>query len=88
MADDPGPGKNYELSLDTPMTYVEKTTATGETEKVFLDAGKNPPDGAIINYFLPDQTVSELRLEVITATGVLIRSFSSDANQEPPRPRE
>ena len=86
MADDPGPGKNYELSLDTPMTYVEKTTATGETEKVFLDAGKNPPDGAIINYFLPDQTVSELRLEVITATGVLIRSFSSDANQEPPRP--
>ena len=86
MADDPGPGKNYELSLDTPMTYVEKTTVTGETEKVFLDAGKNPPDGAIINYFLTEQATGELTLAFMTSAGALIRNFSSDPNQEDPHP--
>jgi photosystem II stability/assembly factor-like uncharacterized protein len=39
-------------------------------------AGDNPPDGAIIDYFLKD-SVNEIRLEILDAKGKLIRSFSN-----------
>src|SRR5207253_1211227 len=39
-------------------------------------AGKNPPDGATIDYYLP-RTASLVTLEMIDAGGVTIRHFSS-----------
>lgn len=39
-------------------------------------AGQNPPDGAIINYYL-DEAVTDLTLEIRNPAGLLIRSFSS-----------
>lgn len=38
--------------------------------------GQNPPDGAIIDYFL-DSTVSEIRLDILDDEGHLLRTFSS-----------
>jgi photosystem II stability/assembly factor-like uncharacterized protein len=40
-------------------------------------AGQNPPDGAIINYYLAE-TVKELRLEIRDMSGRLIRVYSSN----------
>jgi hypothetical protein len=40
-------------------------------------AGQNPPDGAIIDYWLKDKTTGEVKLEIIDASGKLIRAFSS-----------
>jgi len=46
--------------------------------------GENPPDGAIINYFLGSETNGPVTLEVLTESGEAIRTFSSDDEPEPP----
>jgi photosystem II stability/assembly factor-like uncharacterized protein len=40
-------------------------------------AGKNPPDGAILDYFLPHLASSPVTLEILDAQGKLVRRFSS-----------
>jgi len=39
--------------------------------------GQNPPDGAVIDYWLPERPRGEVRLEVLDAAGRLVRRFSS-----------
>ncbi len=41
-------------------------------------AGKNPPDGAIINYYLKSAASGPVVLEIVDQTGKTIRRFSSD----------
>ena len=41
-------------------------------------AGQNPPDGAIINYYLKTPARSPIILEITDATGKLVRRFASD----------
>lgn len=41
-------------------------------------AGENPPDGAIINYYLRSKSSSPITLEIIDAGGNLVRKFASD----------
>jgi photosystem II stability/assembly factor-like uncharacterized protein len=40
-------------------------------------AGKNPPDGAIIDYYLSANSTSEVTLDITTHSGGLIRHYSS-----------
>lgn len=40
-------------------------------------AGQNPPDGAIIDYYLPEDTNSEMVLEILDTKGKLVRRFTS-----------
>ena len=40
-------------------------------------AGENPPDGAIINYWLKADAASPVTLEILTEDGELVRRFSS-----------
>src|SRR5712671_3181737 len=46
-------------------------------------AGKNPPDGAIINYRLGADSRTPVVLEIVDATGKTIRTFSSADSVEP-----
>jgi hypothetical protein len=39
--------------------------------------GQNPPDGAIINYWLGSDTTSDLTLEILDSSGRLVRKYSS-----------
>ncbi len=51
-----------------------------------VPAGKNPPDGAIIDYFLGAAAKGAVTLEVFDSAGKLVRSFSSNdhsSNGEP-----
>ena len=41
-------------------------------------AGKNPPDGAIIDYFLKEKASGEVTIEIIDGKGMLVRKFSSN----------
>ena len=41
-------------------------------------AGQNPPDGAIIDYFIKDDTNNEVTLDIIDSMGKTIRHFSSN----------
>ena len=40
-------------------------------------AGENPPSGAIIDYFLPEQSSGPVSLEILDARGELVRRYSS-----------
>src|SRR5713101_67648 len=42
-----------------------------------VPAGKNPPDGAILNYFLPGNSSGDIQLEIYDGDEKLVRSFSS-----------
>jgi photosystem II stability/assembly factor-like uncharacterized protein len=54
----------WNLNTDTPIPQEEP-------------AGQNPPDGAIINYYLGDNVKGELVLEISDNAGKLVRRFSS-----------
>jgi len=46
-------------------------------------AGKNPPDGAIIDYFLAKDAAGPVTLEMLDASGKLVRKYSSSDKAEP-----
>ena len=46
-------------------------------------AGANPPDGAILNYFLKADAVGIVTLDILDATGKVVRSFRSDDRPDP-----
>jgi photosystem II stability/assembly factor-like uncharacterized protein len=54
----------WNLNTDTPIPQEEP-------------AGQNPPDGAIINYYLGENVKGEVVLEISDANGKLVRRFSS-----------
>jgi photosystem II stability/assembly factor-like uncharacterized protein len=48
-----------------------------------VPTGQNPPDGAILHYYLPESTSRDTRLEIYDPAGTLTRSYTSA-----PIPRE
>jgi photosystem II stability/assembly factor-like uncharacterized protein len=42
-----------------------------------IPAGKNPPDGAVLNYFLSNKATEVVELEIRDADGNLVRAYSS-----------
>jgi photosystem II stability/assembly factor-like uncharacterized protein len=42
-----------------------------------VPTGKNPPDGAILHYYLPDHSSSDIQLDIYDSAGTLIKSHSS-----------
>jgi photosystem II stability/assembly factor-like uncharacterized protein len=76
------PGKNFTFLGPFQVTYRLKEIATGEKIKKYLDAGQNPPDGAIIHYYLKEQPQGEVTLTFLDASGQVIRTFSSEEKKE------
>jgi photosystem II stability/assembly factor-like uncharacterized protein len=64
---------NRNANTDTPLPPEEP-------------AGKNPPDGAIIYYYLSADVRTPMTLEILDSTGKLVRRFSSDDQPEPANP--
>jgi hypothetical protein len=54
----------WNLNTDTPIPQEEP-------------AGQNPPDGAVINYYLAENAKGEISLEVMDAAGKTVRKYSS-----------
>lgn len=54
----------WNLNTDTPLPQEEP-------------AGQNPPDGAVIDYYLPTDAAGEVTLEITDAKGNLVLRFSS-----------
>ncbi|HYM61792.1 MAG TPA: glycoside hydrolase [Thermoanaerobaculia bacterium] len=48
-------------------------------------AGQNPPDGAVIDYYLKDAASGPVTLEILDAAGNLVRRYSSTDKAEPPK---
>ena len=55
----------WNMNTDTPLPPEEP-------------AGENPPDGAMIDYYLPNNITAPVKLEVLNSKGDIIRTFSSN----------
>ncbi len=55
----------WNMGTDTPLPQEEP-------------AGQNPPDGAVIDYYLKEKSAAEVTLDITDAAGKLIRHFSSN----------
>jgi hypothetical protein len=64
--------------------YVAKKTPNGETVRTYLDAGENPPRGAIITYRLAEAADPAQPISLIfkKADGTEIRSFTSRTKED------
>ncbi|HET6316918.1 MAG TPA: glycosyl hydrolase, partial [Chloroflexota bacterium] len=80
----PTRGKNYRMPGTVMVTYRQREDPrTGAKENVYLDAGRNPPDGAIVSYFLREKPDGDITLTFLEADGREIRTFSSKNVEEP-----
>ena len=48
----------------TPATYILKKDDQSNIKPYFLNSGHNPPNGIIINYYLPKEINSKMYLEI------------------------
>ena len=71
-------GKNYRMPGAVMVTYTQKEDPrTGDKIDQYLDAARNPPDGAIVDYFLAVVPEEDISLTFLESDGREIRSFSS-----------
>jgi photosystem II stability/assembly factor-like uncharacterized protein len=63
---------NPEEFNGTPLPFEEPQT-------------KNPPDGAILDFYLKSPPAGEVKLEIVDAKGTVVRIFSSTARVEAPK---
>jgi hypothetical protein len=60
------------------VTFTQKDDPrTGDKIDQYLDAARNPPDGAIVDYFLAEAPEGDISLTFFESDGREIRSFSS-----------
>ena len=70
-----GEGKHYmSIILGEPATYTESANGGGNK---YLNAGTNPPDGAIIYYYLNEDVSDEIKVDITDSKNKLLKSFSS-----------
>ncbi|MFL6426901.1 MAG: WD40/YVTN/BNR-like repeat-containing protein [Acidobacteriaceae bacterium] len=71
---------NAKLHLFAPAAAwrVRRDTNTDTPLPADEPAGENPPDGAILDYNLPQDAQGSVTLEVLDSTGKLLRKYSSD----------
>ena len=73
----PIPGRNYRFTDATMIAYeYSEDPETGDKTERYLDAGKNPPDGAIVHYWLREKPEGEGKLSFHDGRR-LIREFTS-----------
>ncbi|MBI2834303.1 MAG: glycosyl hydrolase [Acidobacteria bacterium] len=58
--------------------YREIETASGESRRVYLDAGRNPSSGVVVSYHLKEAPSAPIKLTFKDRTGQVIRTFSSE----------
>jgi hypothetical protein len=73
FAPEPAYRVRWNMNSDTPLPPDEPSS-------------KNPPDGAILNYYLKSAASGPVTLEIQDSTGKLVRRYSSDDPVAPPNP--
>jgi photosystem II stability/assembly factor-like uncharacterized protein len=70
-------GENH-LFTPAPAYRIQRDTYTDTPLPPDEPAAQNPPDGAIIDYYLANASSAPVTLEILDANGKLVRKFSSD----------
>ncbi len=69
-----GDGKKYMLRLGSAATWVEEKDENEQAHSTFLDAGNNPPTGAIFHYNVGDYSADDAVLTVSDGDGNVVRT--------------
>jgi photosystem II stability/assembly factor-like uncharacterized protein len=73
--------------FEPQLTYrVRWNTNTDTPLPPDVPAGQNPPDGAILNYYLGPTTTADVTVEILDSAGNLVRRYSSADPVPPPDP--
>jgi photosystem II stability/assembly factor-like uncharacterized protein len=74
-----------EAWLFSPAAAYRVRPGSDQGSPVPLDEplAKNPPDGAVLDYYLKEKSAAPIALEIFDAKGTLVRRFASD--DEPPK---
>ena len=72
------PYKSYGRAGGMVVTNYQKQEETGEIDMQFVDAGKNPPDGVIVHYWLKDAPKDKVTLTFRDKQGNQVRRFESE----------
>ena len=70
------------LFLPAPAVRVRRNLYTDTPLPPEEPAGQNPPDGAIVDFYLKSAPSTPVSLEVLDADGKLVRKYSSDDKPE------
>ena len=65
------------MALGTGLTFYEDRTPEGDRVRTFLDAGENPPAGAIVYYALGATAGGPVSLTFLDDKGTVIRTFTT-----------
>ena len=70
--------------------YTVTTTPEGEPIRTLLDAGENPPRGAILTYRLTEAATEDapISLAIRNAAGETVRSYTSRVKDDEPKAKE
>jgi hypothetical protein len=79
-----GSGKNFKYSGVLVLAYKQKEKPNGEKVTRYLDAGQNPPDGAVIRYYLKEKPEGAITLTIFDAEGKEIKTYSSEEKKKEP----
>jgi len=69
---------NASLFKPAPAFRVRRSTYTDTPLPPDEPAGQNPPDGAILDYFLASQSTGAVTIEILDAQNKVVRRYSSD----------
>ena len=81
-----GKHKAYQLRLGSPAAYWLNELPDGRIVPKFLDAGSNPPDGALIDYYL-SSAAEMVEIAFADSRGGIVDAFSSVPDPLHPGPR-
>ncbi len=74
---------NYQMTGPVTVAFRAAEAASGAKVDDFLDAGRNPPDGVIIHYWLREKPADEVKLAILDGSGNLVREYSSTSADAP-----
>ncbi|HEV2405612.1 MAG TPA: hypothetical protein VGR88_09175, partial [Ktedonobacterales bacterium] len=77
---------DYKRTGAVTVVFKHKPSETGVDAEEILDAGKNPPNGVIVHYFLKEKPEKAVTLRFLDADGKQLRSFSSEGDDKPRAP--
>jgi len=74
-------GINYGPAFGIGGSSEMTTLSNGQRVRRYLDVGENPPNGALIHYFLPTGFAENFELSIFDPKGLLVKSYQVDANK-------
>ena len=72
---------NHAHAATSVVSYTTAKRPDGTTRKEYVNAGANPPNGVIIQYYLPGQSQGGITVTIKDRSGAVIRSYSSENAQ-------